>query len=105
MQSRHIIARAADAAYEEPEIYRGHSEGFTSWTLANDSHPAAVHTGFGICRPESGGTIGSHVHSFEESFLVPAGEVVCETPGGSVTLREGHYGCVPMGLAHRCRNA
>lgn len=105
MQSRHIIARAADAAYVELDIYRGHSEGFTRWTLADDSHPAAVHTGFGICRLESGGTIDSHVHSFEESFLVLEGEVVCETPGGAVTLREGDYGFVPVGVEHRFRNA
>lgn len=105
MNSRHIIARAADATYAEPEEYRGHSQGLSRWSLVDDSHPAAVHTGFGISQLEPGGTVDAHVHSFEESFYVLEGEVVCETPGGAVTLGPGDYGFVPVGGAHEWRNS
>ena len=105
MRSRHIIARAEDAHYTVPAEYQQHSEGFDYWSIVDDSDPAAVHTGFGIARLEPGGSIEAHVHSFEESFYVLEGEVVYETPGGSVTLRPGDYGLAPVGVEHRWRNA
>lgn len=105
MNSRHIVARAAEADYTVPAEYHGHSEGFTYWSAVDDSHPAALHTGFGVCRLEPGGTVDAHVHSFEESFYVLEGEVVYETPGGAVTMGPGDYGLAPVGVEHRWRNA
>lgn len=104
MKSRHIVARAADASYTVPDEYRDNSEGFTYWSVADDSDPAAVHTGFGVCRLEPGGTIEAHVHSFEESFYLLDGEVVYETPAGAVLLGPGDYGLAPVGVEHRWRN-
>lgn len=105
MNSRHIIARAADADFQEPHDYRDRNQGFTRWSMVDDSHPAAVHTGFAICSLEPGGTIDAHVHSFEESFYILEGELVCERPGGAVTLGPGDYGYIPVGSEHKWRNA
>jgi len=104
VNSRHIVARAEDASYQVPPVYAEHSAGFDRWSIADDTTPAAVHTGFGVCRLAADGSVGAHVHSFEESFYVLEGEVVCETPGGAVRLRPGDYGLLPVGVPHRWRN-
>lgn len=104
MESRHIVARAADASYAPPQEYRAHSEGFTRWSIVDESHPGAVHTGFGVGRLEPGGSIDAHVHSYEESVYVLGGELVCDTPDASVVMRPGDYGLVQVGVEHRWRN-
>ncbi len=104
-ESRHIVLTAAEADYRTPAEYAGHSEGFERWSIVDDSRTAAVQTGFGICRLQAGGSIDPHVHSFEESVYVLGGEVVCETPDGSVRMVEGDYGLVPVGVEHVWRNA
>ena len=53
-----------------------------SWT-------AAVHTGFGISRLAAGGSVPSHVHSYEESLYVIDGEVVLYTSEAAVLLGPG----------------
>jgi quercetin dioxygenase-like cupin family protein len=107
MSSRHLVRRAADAGFAAggglPESVG--SNGFRGWAIvADDDHPAAVHTGFQICELDPGGSIDAHVHSFEQSFYVLAGSPVLTTAEGSVRLTEGDYGLVPTGLAHAWRN-
>lgn len=104
MNSRHIVARAEDASYQVPPVYGERSAGFDRWSIADDTTPAAVHTGFGVCRLAGDGAVDAHVHSFEESFYVLEGEVVCATPAGAVRLRPGDYGLLPVGVPHRWRN-
>ena len=104
MTGRHVVAQAAEADYSEPEEYRGHSEGLGRWTVVDEEHGGAVHTGFGVCRLESGGTVDAHVHSFEESVYVLEGQLVIDTRGGSILLGPGDYGLVPVGVEHRWRN-
>ncbi len=60
--------------------------------------------GFGISVLEPGGSIDTHVHSFEESFYILEGAVVIDTTEGSVLLGPGDYGVVPVGGAHSWRN-
>ncbi len=64
----------------------------------------SAHQDFGICEPDSDGFIDTHIHSFEESFFVLSDEVVCHTHEGSLRLRGGDYGAVPVGAAHAWRN-
>ena len=101
---RHIVALAADAEYVEAPEYAGHQTGLTRWSIVDESHPSAVHTGFTISRLEPGGSIDGHVHSFEESLYIMEGELIAEMPGGSVHLRVGDYGLFPVGVEHRLRN-
>jgi quercetin dioxygenase-like cupin family protein len=64
----------------------------------------AVHTGFGICELEPGGSLPGHVHSFEQSFFILSGEVVLTTAEGSFLLGPDDYGLVPVGVPHAWRN-
>jgi mannose-6-phosphate isomerase-like protein (cupin superfamily) len=70
--------------------------------VGEDDH--AVHTGFVIAELASGGSIPWHVHSYEESCYVITGTAVVDTAEGSLRLREGGYGVVPVGMPHRLRN-
>ena len=63
-----------------------------------------MHTGFGICELEPGGSLPGHVHSFEQSFFILEGEVVLTTPEGSFLLGPDDYGLVPVGVPHAWRN-
>lgn len=103
--SRHIVARTADADYVLPDLYSDRSQGFGRWSIVDETHPGAVHTGFGVCRLEGGGSLASHVHSFEESVYVLEGELTCQTRAGAVRLEAGDYGLVPVGVEHSFRNA
>lgn len=101
--NRHIVHWAEDANYEVPEMYGAGSRGLGRWSLIDHKTPA-VHTGFGICELVSGGSVDSHVHSFEESFHVLEGEVVLETPETSALLGAGDYGVISLGIPHRWHN-
>lgn len=101
-KSRHLVARQADAVFTVPERYAALSTGFERWAIVDDA--ASVHQDFGICELEPGGVIEPHVHSFEESFFVLSGEVLCHTPEGSFRLKEGDYGVVPVGSPHAWSN-
>jgi quercetin dioxygenase-like cupin family protein len=94
---RHVFVRGAEANPATPEGFEGHSSGFTRWSIVDHAGPA-VHTGFGI--NTLAGSIDTHVHSFEESFFVTAGAVICHTPEASVRLEPGDYGVIPVGVPH-----
>lgn len=97
MTSRHLVRRAADASFAVP------SPGFQRWA-AVDEYAGAVHTGFGICRLDPGGSLRTHVHSFEESFYVLEGSAVLTTAEGGVLVGQGDYGFLPVGVAHTWQN-
>lgn len=102
--TRHVVALASAAHYETPLIYRDRCQGFERWDIVDESSPGAVHTGFGVCRLEPGGSVDAHVHSFEESVHVLDGAVTVLTRAGSVLLRPGDYGLFPVGLEHSLVN-
>jgi quercetin dioxygenase-like cupin family protein len=102
MSGGHIVRRGAEAAFSVPDAVAGRSEGFGFWPIV-DERAGAVHTGFGICRLDAGGSLAAHVHSFEQSFFVLEGEAVLDTPEGATVLRPGDYGLVPVGVPHAWR--
>jgi quercetin dioxygenase-like cupin family protein len=104
MSGGHLVRRAADAAFSVPPAVAERSEGFGFWPIV-DERGGAVHTGFGICQLDPGGSLATHVHSFEQSFFVLQGEAVLDTPEGATLLREGDYGLVPVGMPHAWRGA
>lgn len=103
MSVRHLIRTADQANYDVPAAYKDLSEGFTRWSIVNGD-TGSVHQEFGICTLESGGSISPHIHSFEESFYILDGEVVCDTVEGSFELKPGDYGVVPVAGPHAWRN-
>jgi mannose-6-phosphate isomerase-like protein (cupin superfamily) len=101
--SRHVVRTADAAAPAVPKEMGGRSEGFRRWSIVDETAPGAVHTGFGICDLDPGGSVDAHVHSFEESFYVLDGEAVLVTAEGAVLVRPGDYGVLPTGVPHAWR--
>jgi quercetin dioxygenase-like cupin family protein len=93
--SRHVVKRAAEARFEA-----GPGDGFARWAMVGEDMPAAVHTGFGTCALEPGGSVPPHLHSYEEAFYVLDGPLVLRTAEGSHLLRAGDYGVLPVGVVH-----
>lgn len=92
-----------EATFAVPAEFGGRSVGFQRWTVVGEESPA-VHTGFGICMLDRGGSVATHVHSFEESVHLLEGQVELGTSEGTFTLRPGDYGLVPVGVPHAWRN-
>ncbi|MBV9093988.1 MAG: cupin domain-containing protein [Streptosporangiaceae bacterium] len=101
--SRHIVCRARDADFAGPPEWAAKAEGLRRWAAISEDTGAA-HTGFGVCELGPGGEMPGHVHSFEQSFYLLAGEAVLRTPEGAFRLGEGDYGLVPVGVPHAWRN-
>jgi quercetin dioxygenase-like cupin family protein len=99
----HVVREAAAAQFAVPAGWAGKGAGFTRWPIVDEA-TAAVHTGFGICALEPAGSVPSHVHAVEESFYLLEGGVVLTTDCGSVQLRPGDYGLLPLGVPHAWRN-
>jgi quercetin dioxygenase-like cupin family protein len=96
----HHIVRAADIK-PLPE-YPENSAGMKRATLV-DRAAGATHTGLGLCVIEEGGSLDTHVHSFEELFYVTEGAPVLLLNGHAVELMPGACGVVPVGMAHAWR--
>jgi mannose-6-phosphate isomerase-like protein (cupin superfamily) len=103
MARNHLVVRPDDADWTVPAELTRTSDGFGRWA-AIDEHSPSVHMGFGLCELEPGGGVGWHVRSFEESFYVVEGEVVCDTDEGAHLLGPGDYGVVGVGAPHAWRN-
>jgi quercetin dioxygenase-like cupin family protein len=80
--SRHLVGRAAEADYAPPSGWAAASTGYRRWTIVGET-AGAVHTGFAICELEPGGSVPTHVHSFEESFHVLDGNAAVDTSEGA----------------------
>jgi quercetin dioxygenase-like cupin family protein len=80
----------------------GHSAGFASQVLVDGSH-GAKHMRALWNHMTAGGSIDAHVHSYEESFFVLAGEPVLVVDGRPTQLRRGSTGVIPIGREHSWR--
>jgi mannose-6-phosphate isomerase-like protein (cupin superfamily) len=99
----HVVRPGATATFGEPAGWAAGAAGYRRWT-AVDEDDGAVHTGFGICILDPGGAVPAHQHSFEETFYVVEGTGVLDTPEGSLQVRTGDYGLLPVGVPHAWRN-
>jgi quercetin dioxygenase-like cupin family protein len=99
-----MVRRAGEVNLVVPGDWAGHSAGFRRCSVVDEA-AGAVHSGFGICELDPGGSVAAHVRSFEETFYVLEGEVVVETSERAFRLRAGDYGLVPVGVPHAWRNA
>jgi quercetin dioxygenase-like cupin family protein len=86
-----------------PEGWAAGSTGYRRWSAVGEDD-GAVHTGFGLCALDPGGSMPTHVHSFEESVYVVDGVGVLDLPDGSFELGPGDYAIIPVGIPHRWRN-
>jgi quercetin dioxygenase-like cupin family protein len=103
MQSRHIVRTAAQEDFKVPKTFEKLSNGFRRWSIV-DGPGGSVHQEFSICELDPGGTIGAHVHTFEEQIYVLEGGLICETGDGTYLLESGDYGVIHVSSAHSFSN-
>jgi quercetin dioxygenase-like cupin family protein len=99
----HHVTKIDRAQMVVPERLAGHSTGFRRQPLV-DGRTGSVHMGFAACELEGGGSVQSHVQSYEESVYVLEGELELAMNGETVRLRENEGGLIPVGVPHRWRN-
>ena len=104
MSSSHVVRLAADAEFAAPSDWAKGATAYSRWTAVAESD-GAVHTGFGVCDLEPGGSVPTHVHSFEESVYVVDGVGRLDTSEGSFRLAPGDYALIPVGVPHRKQDA
>ena len=56
-----------------------------------------------IAQLGAGGTLSPHVHSYEESFYILAGQAVLSIKDHSYLIGPGDYGCLKVGTLHSWR--
>lgn len=101
--AHHIVRRQDGLSYSVPAEFVGRSEGYVADPVVDEA-AGGVQMGFRISRLESGGHIDSHLHSFEESIYVIAGDLAVDTAAGSFALTTGDYGLFPVATPHALRN-
>jgi quercetin dioxygenase-like cupin family protein len=102
MPSRHLVRTTDQAAFEVPPAFAALSKGFRRWSIVNGE--SSVHQEFNICELDPGGSIDTHIHSFEESIYVLEGQLICETRDGLFALKEGDYGIIHVAAPHAYYN-
>jgi quercetin dioxygenase-like cupin family protein len=85
---------------------RGYESGSSGYRRAShiDREIGAVHTGFGTCELEEGGTIEAHVHSYEELVYVIEGRPSLTLDGRSVQLSRDECAFIGVGATHEWHN-
>lgn len=99
----HYIGKFNEEALTIPQIYEGHSQGYTQATLV-DHTCGSVHTGLSLAQLAAGGTLSPHVHSYEEGFYILEGEVLVSINDQAYRLRPGDFGVIKVGTLHAWRN-
>src|ERR687889_231217 len=97
------VQRAEEIALEPPGgAFAAHTEGLRRAALVGRS-VGAVHTGFALGQFEPGGSVGTHVHSYEQSFYVLEGNPRLTLDGRTYRLAPHECGLVPVGVPHAWR--
>lgn len=104
MTSRHLVRTAAQADFQVPPAYARISQGFRRWSIVN-GEAGSVHQEFSLCELDPGGSVGAHLHTFEESLYILEGQLICETGDGTYALEPGDYGVIQVSAPHAFRNA
>jgi mannose-6-phosphate isomerase-like protein (cupin superfamily) len=99
----HYTSRIDETAAQTPKLYERHSTGFRRASYV-DRAMGSVHMGAGICHLGSQGVIQPHIHSFEESFYILAGNIIAQIGEQSYALGPGHFGLISTGVPHAWRN-
>lgn len=95
----HLLVRREDVELE-PAL-PGRSSGLTRALLIG-GHNGSTHTGLSLVELDNG-HVDLHLHSFETTFYVLAGEPTLYLEDAAVRLEEGACGTIPVGARHAWR--
>jgi len=101
--SRHIVRTAEQEDFKVPKAFESLSKGYRRWCIVNGEN-GSVHQEFSVCELDPGGTIDTHIHTFEESIYILEGQLICETVDGTYSLEPGDYGVIHVSSPHSFRN-
>lgn len=93
----HHVMRAAEMRLRA--AHRGRSNAYSRVSLVDET-VGSVHMGVGLCALKAGGSVDTHVQSYEKSFFVLEGEPVLVMEGRGCRLTPGACGLIPVGAAH-----
>ncbi len=99
----HHLAKVDWSFALAPDPPTGASHGLGRSVLVGPN-TGAVHTELAIGKLASGGWITHHVHSFEESLYLLAGELTIEIDGHAWRLAPGDFAFIPIGTWHALAN-
>jgi quercetin dioxygenase-like cupin family protein len=99
----HHVTRFDPAEMAVPPGYEGNSSGHRRASHI-DRGVGAVHTGFGTCELEPGGSIDAHVHSYEEVVYVIEGTPVVSLDGRAYELAPDECAFFAVGSVHAWEN-
>lgn len=100
----HSVTRAQEYTLVEPMVYAKASRGYTQAALVNERQ-GSVHTGLSLNQLAAGGTIATHLHSFEEGIYVLSGQAMVTVDERPVPLGPGDFSLFKVGVAHAWANA
>jgi quercetin dioxygenase-like cupin family protein len=90
------------AALDLHPAFGGHADGYRRASLV-DHATGSLHTGLSIDELTPGGTLSPHVHSYEESFYLLAGEAILRVHDQAHRVRPGDFGVIKVGTVHAWR--
>ena len=98
----HHFGHFDTTALRAHQIFDGHSESYRHAPLVG-ADQGSVHTGLSIDELAPGGAVAPHVHAYEESFYVFAGEAILRVNDQVYRLRPGDFGAIKVGTVHGWR--
>jgi quercetin dioxygenase-like cupin family protein len=96
----YFITRIDQAKAVVPEVFAGHSNGFTKQELV-DRAVGSPHTDLSANWIAANGSVDAVVHSYEFSMYVLKGEVTIYMMGETITLKEDHVVVVPIATSYQ----
>ncbi len=100
----HLFGHFQDSALQPTSRYHGRGTYYREAPLV-DHTSGSVHTGLSIDELGAGGTLAAHVHAYEESFYILAGQAIVQIADRSYRLGAGDYGVLKVGTPHGWRAA
>ncbi len=95
----HHVTRFDPGALAVPQSYESIGAGFRRQSHV-DRSVGAVHTGFGTCELDAGGSLAPHVHSYEELIFVVEGHPRLTIDGASHELGPNDAAFIGVGATH-----
>jgi quercetin dioxygenase-like cupin family protein len=100
----HHVANYDKSTFQVPPAHEKYSQGYSRVMLVDHTIAGAVHTGLGLCKLESQGTLNPHVHFYEEAFFILEGQVLARIDRHDYELGPGDYGIIPPAVSQAWRN-